>query len=154
MAIVDTFCIIPVWARFNAMSTDSQPVDAAALEDRPPVSPGAAADDWRSVDWREHQRWEIVAGRPVNTIQLGTGPAIVFVHGLSGSWPNWLEQLTAFAATNRVIAVDLPGFGHSPGHAGEISMEGYALLLDTLLAQLGIDRAALVGSTAPVQRLP
>src|SRR6478672_12140448 len=73
---------------------------------------------WLDVDWREHQRWVQAGGRPVNVIELGSGPPLVFVHGLSGSWPNWLEQLPVFAdpalsggVGHRVIAVDLPGFG-------------------------------------------
>ncbi len=144
---MDTFAIIPGSARFNAMAADPRSPRAPALEDRPPSAPRAAAADWRSIDWREHQRWVSVAGRPVNTIELGDGPALVFVHGLSGCWPNWLEQMAVFAATNRVIAMDLPGFGHSPGEAGEISMHGYAELLDGLLAQLGIARATLVGNS-------
>ncbi len=147
MANADTFSIIPVSARFNAMVGDSQGPETAALEDRPPVAPAAAATDWRSIDWREHQRWESVEGHALNTIQLGSGPALLFVHGLSGCWPNWLEQLAVFAPTNRVITLDLPGFGHSPGDAGEISMQGYAKLLDTLLGQLGIERATLVGNS-------
>src|SRR6478672_10595689 len=81
---------------------------------------------WLDIDWRDHQRWVIVGGRPVNTIDLGTGPALLFVHGLSGSWPNWLEQLPVFAGERRVIALDLPGFGHSPMPRAEISMSGYA----------------------------
>ncbi len=108
---------------------------------------GAGPAPWEQIDWREHQRWVSVAGHPVNTIELGAGDVILFVHGLSGSWPNWLEQLVPFSATNRVVAVDLPGFGHSPGHAGEISMEGYAELLDGLLAELGAERATLVGNS-------
>ena len=129
------------------MAGDSQGVEPAALEDRPPVEPGLPASDWRSIDWREHQRWETVAGRAVNTIQLGSGPPIVFIHGLSGSWPNWLEQMAVFANDHRVIALDLPGFGHSPGQAGEVSMQGYAQLLDELLGQLDIERATLVGNS-------
>ena len=129
------------------MSADPQAAETAPLEDRPPLAPHAPAEDWRSVDWRRHQRWVTVAGRPVNTIELGDGPALVFVHGLSGSWPNWLEQMAVFASTNRVIAMDLPGFGHSPGEAGEVSMHGYAELLDRLLAQLGVEQATLVGNS-------
>ena len=105
------------------------------------------AGSWRSVDWRSHQQWVTVEGRAVNTIQLGAGPPLVFVHGLSGSWPNWLEQMAVFAPERRVLALDLPGFGHSPGDAGEISMPGYARLLDALLGQLGLDRAAVVGNS-------
>ena len=129
------------------MVGDSQGSEAAALEDRPPLAPTAGEADWRSVDWRRHQRWEIVEGRPVNTIQLGSGPPLVFVHGLSGCWPNWLEQLAVFAPDHRVIALDLPGFGHSPGEAGEVSMHGYAELLETLLAQLGIERPTVIGNS-------
>jgi len=120
--------------------------EPAPLEGRP-LPTAAPRGDWRAVDWRTHQRWETVGGHPVNTIQLGAGPALVFVHGLSGSWPNWLEQLAAFAPEHRVLALDLPGFGHSPGRAGEISMHGYAELLDELLAQLGLDEATLVGNS-------
>jgi 4,5:9,10-diseco-3-hydroxy-5,9,17-trioxoandrosta-1(10),2-diene-4-oate hydrolase len=129
------------------MVGDSQTSEPAALEDRPPLAPAADERDWRSVDWRRHQHWEIVEGRAVNTIQLGAGPPLVFVHGLSGCWPNWLEQLAVFAADHRVIALDLPGFGHSPGEAGEVSMHGYAQLLETLLAQLGLERVTLIGNS-------
>jgi pimeloyl-ACP methyl ester carboxylesterase len=102
---------------------------------------------WLDVDWREHQRWEIVDGQPVNTIQLGEGPPLVFVHGLSGSWPNWLEQLPVFAAERRVVTLDLPGFGHSPMPREPVSISGYARMLDRLLGQLGIDAAAVVGNS-------
>ncbi len=129
------------------MAADPQAADAPRLENRAPVAPQADRDDWRSIDWREHQRWETVAGRAVNTIQLGAGPPLVFVHGLSGCWPNWLEQMAVFASSNRVVAMDLPGFGHSPGEAGEVSMHGYAELLDRLLDQLGFEQATLVGNS-------
>ncbi len=102
---------------------------------------------WLDVDWREHQRWVSVDGQPLNTIELGQGPALLFVHGLSGCWANWLEQLPVFAEDHRVVAVDLPGFGHSPMPAEEISMSGYARLLDRLCEQLGIDAAAVVGNS-------
>jgi pimeloyl-ACP methyl ester carboxylesterase len=113
--------------------------------------PGAGAL-WQSIDWREHQRWIVVDGTPVNTIAIGpqragTGQPLVFVHGLSGSWPNWLEQLPVFAREQRVIAMDLPGFGHSPMPSEKLSIAGYARMLDLLLGQLGIDAAAVVGNS-------
>lgn len=107
----------------------------------------AGRPGWLDVDWREHQRWVMTAGGPVNTIVLGDGPPLVFVHGLSGCWPNFLEQLTFFAEGNRVIAVDLPGFGHSPLPSGEISVSGYARMLDELFDQLGVGAAAYVGNS-------
>ena len=117
-----------------------------------PSSPERAQDEgaggWRTIDWRAHQRWVQGSGRPVNTIVLGSGePALVFVHGLSGCWPNWLEQLTAFSGRRRVVAMDLPGFGHSPGHAGEVSMPGYARIVADVIRGLGISSAVLVGNS-------
>jgi pimeloyl-ACP methyl ester carboxylesterase len=108
---------------------------------------------WLDVDWREHQRWVLVDGEPVNVIEIGSAEAqegilpLVFVHGLSGSWPNWLEQLPVLAARRRVIAMDLPGFGHSPMPSWPISISAYARMLDRLLDVLEIDAAALVGNS-------
>jgi pimeloyl-ACP methyl ester carboxylesterase len=113
---------------------------------RQPYGP-AGASEWLNVDWRAHQSWVAVAGRPVNVIELGEGPAIVFVHGLSGSWPNWLEQLPVFAKDHRVIAMDLPGFGHSPMPREHITISAYARILDELLETLRVDAATVVGNS-------
>ncbi len=113
----------------------------------------AARTSWREIDWRSHQRWLYVDGSPVNVVELGPErdasgkQPLVFVHGLSGSWPNWLEQLPVFAAERRVITLDLPGFGHSPMPRQTITISGYARLLDSLLGELGIDAAAVVGNS-------
>jgi pimeloyl-ACP methyl ester carboxylesterase len=118
------------------------------------ASPGlaygpAGRSPWLDIDWRQHQRWVSVDGQEVNTIELGDGDGqpIVFVHGLSGSWPNWLEQLPVLARDHRVLALDLPGFGHSPMPSWEISIPAYARLLDGLLQARGIDAAAVVGNS-------
>jgi 4,5:9,10-diseco-3-hydroxy-5,9,17-trioxoandrosta-1(10),2-diene-4-oate hydrolase len=108
--------------------------------------------EWLDVDWREHQRWRTVDGQIVNTIELGVENAdaaqpLVFVHGLSGCWANWLEQMPALARDHRVVALDLPGFGASPMPDREISISRYARLLNDLLDQLGIDAAAIVGNS-------
>lgn len=118
---------------------------------------------WLDIDWRDHQHWTIVNDTPVNVIELGEGPPLVFVHGLSGSWPNWLEQLPVFGGRNgdtgqgaastefgshRAIALDLPGFGRSPMPPdGKVSIAWYADLVDALLEQLGVERAAVVGNS-------
>jgi pimeloyl-ACP methyl ester carboxylesterase len=83
----------------------------------------------------------------LNLIDLGEGDPIVFVHGLSGSWPNWLEQLPVFAQSHRVIAMDLPGFGHSPMPEERITISAYARTLDGLLEALGVSAATVVGNS-------
>jgi pimeloyl-ACP methyl ester carboxylesterase len=118
---------------------------------RLPAGPGdygpAGRSPWLDVDWRSHQRWISIDGRQVNVIELGSGPPIVFVHGLSGSWQNWLEQLPIFARDHRVVAVDLPGFGSSEMPSKPISISGYARFLDAVYEALGIDSAAVVGNS-------
>ena len=103
--------------------------------------------DWMSIDWTTHQRWVEVDGQWANVIEIGSGPPVVFVHGLSGSWQNWLEQLPEFSRDHRCIAVDLPGFGHSPMPREKISISGYGRFLDGLFDALDIDGAAVVGNS-------
>lgn len=100
---------------------------------------------WLDVDWRVHQRWVILDGQPINVVELGEGPPLLFVHGLIGRWTHWVEQLTAFAPSHRVIALDLPGFGDSPLPAQRISIPLYMRTIERLLDALGIGAATFVG---------
>ena len=73
---------------------------------------GPAADSaWRHIDWAAHQHWVLVDGTPVNYIEMGEGPPLLLIHGLAGSWQNWLETIPYFARRRRVLAPDLPGSG-------------------------------------------
>jgi len=36
-----------------------------------------------------HLRWVQLRGRPVNVLDIGEGPAAVFLHGLSGHGATW-----------------------------------------------------------------
>jgi pimeloyl-ACP methyl ester carboxylesterase len=111
------------------------------------VAKEQAAPSWKTIDWREHQRWVEVDGTAANLIDVGDGPPLVFVHGLSGSWQNWLENIPAFMDDHRVIAVDLPGFGESPMPREKITIAGYGQFLDRLFDALEIDGAAVVGNS-------
>jgi pimeloyl-ACP methyl ester carboxylesterase len=103
---------------------------------------------WLDVDWSEHLRWVEVDGHRLNVAELGSGPPIVFVHGLGGAWQNWLEQLPDLARDHRCIAMDLPGFGESPMPAEEeVSISGSGRLVVGLLDELGIDEAVVVGNS-------
>ncbi|MCW2995697.1 MAG: alpha/beta hydrolase [Conexibacter sp.] len=133
------------------MATTASPDRATIAVDL--YGPGGRSA-WMDVDWRAHQRWVQVGGRWMNVIDIGPGadfgPAlgtIVWVHGLSGSWQNWLENLPFFARTHRCIAMDLPGFGASELPAEKISIGGYAEAVDELLGVLGVSRAVVVGNS-------
>src|ERR1700722_6216604 len=55
---------------------------------------------WLDIEWSQHQHWTIINDSPVNFIELGEGPPLLLIHGLGGSWPNWLEQVPVFAGRN------------------------------------------------------
>ncbi len=99
------------------------------------------------MDWGAHRRVLRVAGRAVNLVELGSGPPLLFVHGLGGSWQNWLENLPELARDHRVVALDLPGFGASEMPAGPISVAGYARTLDAVCTALSIEAASVVGNS-------
>ena len=72
-------------------------------------------------------------GARVNYVEMGEGSPVVFIHGLSGCWQNWLENIPFFARSHRVIAMDLPGFGSSDLPNEEISIPGYGRFVDAFL---------------------
>ncbi|MBJ7347414.1 MAG: alpha/beta hydrolase [Thermoleophilaceae bacterium] len=110
-------------------------------------APGIPA--WAGIDWSLYRRSAIVADRKVNYVDLGNPAAkpVLFIHGLSGCWQNWLENLLPFAENHRVLALDLPGFGQSDMPRDGISIPGYARCVNEFLGQLGITRIALVGNS-------
>lgn len=105
---------------------------------------------WLDIDWSVCERWVMLDGQPVNVCEIGPrdGTPIVFVHGLSGAWVNWLENLPVLAAAGfRCVALDLPGFGWSPMPRDRITITGYGALVDALMESLGISAACIVGSS-------
>jgi pimeloyl-ACP methyl ester carboxylesterase len=107
--------------------------------------PGPA---WMDIDWRARLRTAEVGGARVNYAELGEGPPIVFVHGLGGSWQNWLENMPRLAELgHRVVALDLPGFGASPMPPWEISIPRYGEFLGDFCEQLGLTPCTLVGNS-------
>jgi len=127
---------------------------AAGRINLPPPTPSDGPDpygnpdpEWMQVDWREHLRQVDVVGATANYVELGEGPPILLIHGLSGAWQSWLEQIPFFARTHRVVAVDLPGFGGSPMPPWEISISAYGRFIRDFCERLGIERCSLVGNS-------
>ena len=104
-----------------------------AIETSAPDGPdpyGDADPAWLEIDWREHLHSVEIGGTPVTYVEIGEGRPILLIHGLSGSWQNWLENIPALANRGfRVLALDLPGFGASPMPTWPISVPAYGGLV-------------------------
>jgi pimeloyl-ACP methyl ester carboxylesterase len=74
---------------------------------------------------------------------------MVLLHGIGGELCVWEPVIGPLARERDVIAVDLPGFGHSPALPAEIAPTPQALAerVGRFLDGLGIERAHLVGNS-------
>lgn len=86
-----------------------------------------------------------VDGVRLRYVEMGSGPAVVFIHGFAASLDMWRRTQRVIARRGRAIAIDLKGFGWSARPPGDYSQEAQAALLWKFLDRLGIENAALVG---------
>lgn len=73
-------------------------------------------------------------------------PAVLLLHGLSGFSYDWERSAPKLAASHRVIALDLRGFGDSDTASdGRYALSDFSADLDAVAGALLLDRFALVG---------
>ncbi|HKX66096.1 MAG TPA: alpha/beta fold hydrolase [Intrasporangium sp.] len=84
-------------------------------------------------------------GHELSYVDRGTGPAILFIHGLLGTNRNWSHLVTCLETSNRVLVPDLFGHGASDKPMGDYSLGSHAATLRDLLDRLDIDTVTLVG---------
>jgi pimeloyl-ACP methyl ester carboxylesterase len=78
-------------------------------------------------------------------VKVGSGPALLLLHGLGCDHTTWLPVLDSLARRYTVIAPDLLGHGESDKPRADYSVGGFANGMRDLLTVLGIDRATVVG---------
>lgn len=89
-----------------------------------------------------------VDGVRLHYIEKGSGPLIVLLHGNATMIEDWLASgvFDTLAKSNRVIAFDRPGFGHSDRRRTTIwTPAAQARLIASALAQRGESGATVVG---------
>ncbi|MFN2492558.1 MAG: alpha/beta fold hydrolase [Pyrinomonadaceae bacterium] len=99
----------------------------------------------------EFSRFIEVDGVRVHYQEAGANdaPAMILIHGFAASNLVWSKVFLELAAAGfRVIAPDLPGYGYS-GKPRQLdyTIVSQARMVRSLIAQLGINRTVLVGSS-------
>jgi pimeloyl-ACP methyl ester carboxylesterase len=132
--------------RFEPFGPRPDPSDADG-----PDPYGNPNPEWLAIDWRSLLDDVDIGGERIHYVESGPiepedAPPILLVHGLSGCWQNWLENIPHLARRHRVVALDLPGFGSSPMPAGwDISIPNYGKLVTDFCEEIGLDEAIIVG---------
>lgn len=83
----------------------------------------------------------------VHIEQAGRGEPVILLHGFGASTYSWRNVMPALAASFRVIAIDLNGFGYTqrPRAFESYTREGQAGLVLRVMDALGLDSAHLMG---------
>ncbi len=77
----------------------------------------------------------------------GSGPPLVLVHGLGGSWRTWQPVLDRLSAHRSVVAVDLPGFAGDSPPLPDPSLVALTDAVEQWLRAEGLTTAPLVGTS-------
>jgi pimeloyl-ACP methyl ester carboxylesterase len=114
----------------------------------------------RAVDWEknratifhvEHSRFAQVDGAKIHYQEAGepTAPALILIHGFASSTLVWSKVFLKLVHTGfRVIAPDMLGFGYtSKPRSAQYTIEGQARMITSLMDQLGLEQATIVGSS-------
>jgi pimeloyl-ACP methyl ester carboxylesterase len=95
------------------------------------------------IEFNRDPRGAQAAGQATNESK----PAIVFVHGLGGSHLNWCRIGPQLAAGRRALALDLHGFGLTPGLRANTTVQANARLLDQFINEVVGGPVILVGNS-------
>ncbi|MCD0171074.1 alpha/beta fold hydrolase, partial [Deinococcus sp. 23YEL01] len=58
-----------------------------------------------------------------HAFRQGQGRPLLLLHGLGSNWRTWQPVLDGLSRQREVIAVDLPGFGHTRPLNGPVSID-------------------------------
>lgn len=85
-----------------------------------------------------------IKGKTVAYEEVGSGKAVVFVHGACENSAFWNHQ-KVLSDRYRVIALDLPGHGRSELMESEILVRNYSEIVSEFIAKTCPEQAVLVG---------
>lgn len=109
--------------------------------------------DWArdGGDWplREHSRFLTADGLDWHVQVLGSGPAVLLLHGSAGASHSWAAVASRLAADFTVVVPDLPGHGFTATpSADRLGLDAIASSLHSLADALGVRLRLLAGHSA------
>jgi pimeloyl-ACP methyl ester carboxylesterase len=95
-----------------------------------------------------HRHTITTGSRDISYLDIGAGPAALFVHGLGANAFLWRNVVGALAGPDRrCVALDLPLHGQSPVTPGQdLSVAALASVLDDFCESLGLTKVDLVAN--------
>lgn len=87
----------------------------------------------------------VLHGHDLSYIDSGSGPVVLFIHGILGSQRQWSHLVDVMDDDHRVVVPDLFGHGESAKPVGDYSLSAHAAAMRDLLDHLEIERVTLVG---------
>jgi pimeloyl-ACP methyl ester carboxylesterase len=87
----------------------------------------------------------VLHGHDLSYVDSGSGPVVLFIHGILGSQRQWEHLVDSMDDDHRVLLPDLFGHGESAKPLGDYSLSAHAAAMRDLLDHLGIERVTLVG---------
>jgi len=87
----------------------------------------------------------LVNGHEMHFKRGGTGPPLVFVHGVLGTHEVWVDLAALLAEEHTVILPDLFGHGASSKHRGDYSLGAHAAAVRDLITACGLARVTMIG---------
>ena len=86
-----------------------------------------------------------IDGRRIHYLEAGSGETILLLHGWPTSAYLWRNLMLPLAETHHVVALDLPGFGHSAKNpADSYSFTYHERIIEGVLAKMGSEKISLV----------
>ena len=87
----------------------------------------------------------VLHGHELSYVDSGSGPVVLFIHGILGSQQQWAHLVDTMDDDHRVLVPDLFGHGESAKPLGDYSLSAHAAAMRDLLDHLEIERVTLVG---------
>ena len=75
----------------------------------------------------------------------GSGPLVVFLHGIGGNATNWDRQLAVLASEYTAVAWDMRGYGRSEDYAGPLLLDDLCDDLASVLDHFESSKAHIAG---------